>query len=170
MSSRACPRRSTGRCSTSARQRTPTPPWRPRAPSRHASLRLSQVSVPVGLNLAGMTLPFRWPPFIGSRVADHTLPAMRTRRRRMVSRRHQFGGAALDEPSASGRGTGRVTLGSLLHGLRVELRALLEAYQLTPTWLWLAIGGASLGLACLGLLPIGAWSFVLQLVGFALLS
>ncbi len=95
---------------------------------------------------------------------------MRPEEPRIVSRSHQFGGAALNEPSASGRGTGRVTLGSILHGLRVELRALLEAYQLTPTWLWLAIGGASLGLACLGLLPIGAWSFVLQLVGFALLS
>src|SRR5690606_13254122 len=113
----------------------------------------------VGFVMAGMALTSRWPPFIGSRVADHTLPAMRPEEPRIVSRSHQFGGAALDEPRASGRVTGRVTLGSVLHGLRVELRPLLEAYHHTPRWLWFAIGGASLGVACLGLLPIGAWSF-----------
>lgn len=76
----------------------------------------------------------------------------------------------MEETHALDDGRGKVTLRAVLRGIGVELGELREAILLTPGWLWLRFGLAALVLSCSGLLPLGAWSLMLQVLGFTAIA
>ncbi len=76
----------------------------------------------------------------------------------------------MSQPHGASRHSGPVTLRTMVGALGAELGQLRETFRLTPVSLWLLLGVAWSALASLGVLPLGGWALVLQVVGFAALS